>query len=179
VAKVGPIIWLVLLVGRQIYICFQRYFGRICLALVFCSANCITPVACTCKWGALVAGAVSAAAPKPFGKFGVRPIGHVAAGFGNNNLSRNEPTVRGTRIKDHGIRFSRLAGSAILGGLLVFLKVMIMRALIMRRWIRGWILSISDWMKNMALEIDDLRQSINRENQNIKKIRPEAFWPFR
>ena len=94
-------------------------------------------------------------------------------------LSRNEPTVRGTRIKDHGIRFSRLAGSAILGGLLVFLKVMIMRALIMRRWIRGWILSISDWMKNMALEIDDLRQSINRENQNIKKIRPEAFWPFR
>ena len=34
-------------------------------------------------------------------------------------------------------------------------------------------------MKNMALEIDDLRQSINRENQNIKKIRPEAFWPFR
>jgi hypothetical protein len=95
-------------------------------------------------------------------------VGHVAAGFGNNNLSRNEPTVRGTRIKDHGIRFSRLAGSAILGGLLVFLKVMTMRALIMRRWIRGWILSISDWMKNMALEIDDLRQSINRENQNIK-----------
>ena len=71
-----------------------------------------------------------------FGKFGVRPIGHVAAGFGNNNLSRNEPTVRGTRIKDHGIRFSRLAGSAILGGLLVFLKVMIMRALIMR-WMKA------------------------------------------